>query len=109
MFPSEMAILVAITTDKHSSKQLLDRPSDVIGEYIGYLYNSLVNRGFIRGNRSRGFRLTPKGGETLKKFLLSEDTQARNTLRRLQQMNIEVGQKAKREIEKLENEASKII
>ena len=109
MFPSEMAILVAITTDKHSGKQLLDRPSDVIGEYIGYLYNSLVNRGFIRGNRSRGFRLTPKGGETLKKFLLSEDTQARNTLRRLQQMNIEVGQKAKREIEKLENEASKII
>ena len=108
MFPSEIAILVAIATNKHSGKQLLDRPTDVIGEYIGYLYNSLVSRGLIKGNGSRGFRLTPKGGETLKKFLHSKKTAARDTLQRLRQLNIDVSQEAEREIEKLKREAIEI-
>ena len=73
MFPSEIEILEAIATNKHSGKQLLDRPMDVIGEYIGYLFNSLLSRGYINGDRSRGFQLTPKGGETLKKFLHSKE------------------------------------
>ena len=79
MFPSEIAILVAIVTDKHSGKQLLNRPTDVIGEYIGYLYNSLVNRGLIKGNRSKGFRLTAKGGKTLKNFLHPKGGQSGET------------------------------
>ena len=108
MFPSEIAILVAIATNKHSGKQLLNRPMDVIGEYIGYLYNSLVSRGYIKGDRSRGFRLTPKGEETLKKFLHSKETKAKDTLQRLRQLNIEVSQEAERKIEKLKKEAIKM-
>ena len=42
MFPSEMVILMAIAVNKDTGKKLLTRPMDVTGEYIGYLYDSLV-------------------------------------------------------------------
>ncbi len=41
MFPSEMAILMAIAVTGNSDKKLLTRPMDVAGEYITNLYNSL--------------------------------------------------------------------
>lgn len=45
MFPSELAILMAIAVAGDSGKKLLTHPMDVTGECIGYLYGSLVRRG----------------------------------------------------------------
>ena len=68
MFPSEITILMAIDEAGGFSKTRLTRSMDVVGEYIGYLYDSLVSRGFIGGNKFTGYQLTPKGREALLKF-----------------------------------------
>ena len=93
MFPSEMVILMAIAVSKGAGKRLLTRPGDVAGEYIGYLYNSLVRRGYIKGGSLRGYRLTSMGKEALSEFLHENETRAKDTMRRLQQLGIECGQK----------------
>ena len=61
MFPSEMVILMDIAKNKDSRKQLVNRPMDIINEYISYLCDSLVRRGYIKGNRTKGYRLTSMG------------------------------------------------
>lgn len=55
MFPSEMAILMAIAVARDSDKKLLSRPMDVASECITYLYNMLVRRGDLKGNSLRGY------------------------------------------------------
>jgi hypothetical protein len=45
---------MAIAATGDSGKELLTRPMDVVGEYIGYLYDSLVNRGFLKRDGSTG-------------------------------------------------------
>ena len=61
MFPSEIVILTDIARNKDSGKQLINRPIDVINEYIYYLCDSLVRRGYIKGNRTKGYQLTSMG------------------------------------------------
>ncbi len=104
MFPSEMVILMAIAVARDSDKKLLNRPMDVIGEYITYLYNSLVRRGYLKGNSSRGYQLTLKGREALFEFLRKNETKVKDTVETLQQLGIEIGQG----IDKLEREAIKV-
>ena len=65
MFPTEMEILLDITKNKDSGKQLMSRPMDVVSEYICYLCDSLVRRGYIKGNKTKGYRLTSMGREIL--------------------------------------------
>ncbi len=105
MFPSEMVILMAIAVARNSDRDLLSRPMDVTGEYITYLYNSLVRRGYLKGNSSRGYQLTSKGRETLFEFLHENKTRVKDTLRTLNQLGIKVGQEQKQEIDKLGKEA----
>jgi predicted transcriptional regulator len=102
-FPSEMVILMAITVNKDAGKKLLNRPMDVTGEYIGFLYDSLVKRGYLRENSSRGYQLTTKGRETLFEFLHENKTRVKDTIKRLQQLGIDISQE--HEIDKLEKEA----
>jgi len=104
MFPSEMVILMAIATNKDAGKRLLTRPTDVMGEYIGYLYDSLVNRGYLRGNRSRGYQLTPTGRKALLEFLHKNETRAEHTIKKLHQLGIKNIQK----IDELQKEAIKV-
>jgi len=104
MFPSEMVILMAIAGSGDFGKTLLTRPMDVTGEYIGYLYGSLVTRGYLKGNRSRGYQLTSKGGEVLSEFLHRNKTRVKDTIRTLHQLGIEINQ----EIDKLEKEVIKL-
>ena len=104
MFPSQMVILMAVAVNKDAGKKLLMRPADVIGEYIGYLYDSLVNRGYLRGNRSRGYRLTSIGREALLAFLHKNETRVKDTKKRLQQLGI----KCTPDMDKLGKEAIKI-
>ena len=92
MFPSEMVILMAIAGSRDSGKRLLSRPMDVAGDYINYLYNSLVTRGYIRANSSEGYQLTPKGRQALFDFLRSNKTRVSDTMKTLQQLDIKISQ-----------------
>ena len=89
MFPGEMVILMAIAATGNSGKKFLTRPMDITGEYIGYLYDSLVRRGYLQGNRARGYQLTPSGRETLSGFLQANKTRVKDTLNTLQLLGIE--------------------
>ncbi len=104
MFPSEMVILIAIAGTRDHGRTLQTRPVDVTGEYIGYLYDSLVKRGYLVGNSSRGYQLTSKGRESLFKFLHENKTRVKDAIKTLQQMGIEISQ----DIDKLEMEVIQV-
>lgn len=104
MFLSEMVILKAIAVARDIGKELLVRPTDVIGDYIGYLYDSLVRRGYIKGNSSTAYQLTLKGRETLVEFLHQNRTRVKDTIKTLQQLGIEISQ----DIDKLGKEAMEV-
>ena len=103
MFPGEMVVLMAIAVTKDSGEEILIRPMDVASEYIAYLYNSLVRRGYLKGKGSRGYQLTSKGRRALFEFLHENETRVRGVIRTLQQLGIEIGgganKTAKRAIE----------
>ena len=90
MFPSEMAILMAIAITRDSGKKLLARPMDVVGEYVGYLCDSLVSRGYLRRDGSREYQLASKGREALVEFLYANKTRVKDAMKTLQQLGIEV-------------------
>ena len=104
MFPSEMVILMAIAANKEAGKQLRNRPMDIIGEYIGYLYDSLVSRGYLRRNRPRGYQLTSMGRGTLLEFLHENEAGAKDTIKSLQQLGI----KCTPDMDKLGKEAIEV-
>ena len=88
MFPSEMVILMAIAVTGDSGKKILARPMDVTGEYVGYLYDSLVKRGYLNGNKSRGYVLTLMGRETLFEFMRDNKNRAKEAVNALQKLSI---------------------
>ena len=108
MLPSEMIILMAIAVDKNSGKKLLNRPMDVTGEYIGYLYNSLVNRGYLKRHRSNRYQLTLLGRKTISEFLHKNKTRARDIVKRLQLLGIELSHTKERKIGKVEKDSIKV-
>ena len=104
IFPSEMVILMAIAGTRDFGKELLTRPMDVTGQYISCLYDSLVRRGYIKGNNSKGYQLTSEGREVLFEFLRRNKTRVKDTVRMLQKLGIEISQ----EVDKLEKEAIEV-
>ena len=103
MFPGEMVILMAIAGSGDSGKRLLSRPMDIASDYIRYLYNSLLKRGYITNNGSEGYQLTTKGRQTLFEFLRANKTRVWDTMKTLQQLDIEISQdKLQKEVIKTE-------
>ena len=92
MFSGEMAILMAIALTRDSGSKLLANPMDVTGRYIGYLYDSLVNRGYLKKNGSSKYQLTRKGKESLLEFLHKNRARFGNAVKTLQQLDIEISQ-----------------
>ena len=90
MFPGEAAMLMAIAVARDSGKKLLPRPMDVVGGYIGYLYDSLLSHGYLKRDSSREYQLTSKGREALVEFLNTSKTSVKDTLKTLQPLGIEV-------------------
>ena len=90
MLPSEIVILMAIAVNKNNGKKLLTRRMGITSEYIGYLYKSLINRGYLRGHRSTGYQLTLTGREAILGFLKKNKTRAKDVVKRLQLLGIEV-------------------
>jgi hypothetical protein len=83
---SEMEILLAIALNKGASKKLLNSSRDVISEYF---FNSLVRRGYIKGNRVMGYKLTTMGKTTLIKLLHEKESRAKTAIKQLKQLGIE--------------------
>ena len=103
MLPGEMVILMAIEVARSSSKKLLD-PAGVTGEYVTRLYDSLVERGYLKKNGFRGYQLTPQGRESLFEFLLENKTRAGEMIKALRQM----GLGAEEEIDRLTSEVLEV-
>ena len=104
MFPSEVAVLMAIVSTSDSGKKLLSRPMDVVGEYIGYLCDSLVKRGYLKKNGSEEYQVTQRGREVLFEFMYQNRIKIEEAIKTLQQLGIEINQK----LDKLEREKIKI-
>ena len=108
MLPSEMVILMAITINKSTGQKLLTSPMDITSEYIGYLYNSLVNRGYLKGHRSTGFQLTTIGRGAIHNFVKRNGSTAMDVVQRLRLLGIEISSEQEKKICKLEQEAVSI-
>lgn len=93
MFPSEMVILMAIAVTRDSGVKLRNQPMDIVGEYVGYLYDSLVRRGFFKWDKLQGYQLTTKGQKAVCQFLNENETRFQDTIDILRQMGIESSQK----------------
>lgn len=105
MLPSEMIILMATVVNTKTGNKLLTRQMDVTGEYIGYLYNSLVNRGYLKGHRTTGYQLTVIGREAVSDFIRKNRTRSRDVVKRLKMLGIEISPEQEQKIEKMEKEA----
>ena len=98
MLPSEMVILMAIAVNKNTGRQLLTRPSDVTGEYIGYLYHSLVKRGYLKMLSPANYQLTQLGRNIVCEFLNKNGTMAKDVIKRLQTVGIEISPKEEQKV-----------
>ena len=65
MFPSEIAILMAIEEAEELTTKQLTHVTDVTGVALRYLCNSLIRRGYLARNSSRGYRITARGKKAI--------------------------------------------
>jgi predicted transcriptional regulator len=100
MLPGEIIILIAIVESGELGKKLVNSPMDVTSEYIGYLYNSLVKRGFLTRDSSTGYQLTAKGRDALFEFLRENRTRVKDMIGSLQQLCIGISSQEIEEVEK---------
>jgi len=96
MFPSEMAVLMAIAAAGESIKGLPCRPTDVSGDYVAHLYSSLVRRGYLRGSTSRGHQLTAKGRTAVVELLRRNESRVSDLLETLRKLGIETSDGTKK-------------
>ncbi len=100
MLPGEIIILMAIVESGELGKKLVNSPMDVTSEYIGYLYNSLVKRGYLTGNSFTRYQVTAKGKDALFEFLRQNRTIVKDMIGSLQQLGIGISRQDIEEIEK---------
>jgi len=108
MLPSEMIILMATTVNTKTGNRLLTRPMDVTSEYIGYLYNSLVNRGYLKYRGPTNYQLTVIGREAITDFIRKNGTRSQDVVKRLKMLGIEISPKQEHKIEKMGKESIKV-
>jgi len=89
MLPSEMEIILAIALNRSVGKKLANSSMDVISEYFINVFNSLVRRGYLKGNRVKGYQLTPMGKTTLIRLLQENEARTQNALRRIKILGVD--------------------
>ncbi|MBN1176612.1 MAG: hypothetical protein JXA51_02920 [Dehalococcoidales bacterium] len=107
MLPSEMIILMATVVNPKTGNKLLTSTMDVTGEYIGYLYNSLVNRGYLKYHGPSRYQLTVIGREAISDFIRKNKTKSKDIIIRLKMLGIEISPEQEHKIEKLGKESIK--
>lgn len=108
MLPSEMIILMATVVNAKNGNRLLTRPMDITSEYIGYLYNSLVNRGYLKRRSPTGYQLTVIGREAILEFIRKNRTRTRDVITRLKALGIEISPEQEQKIIEIGKEAVRI-
>jgi DNA-binding MarR family transcriptional regulator len=103
MLPGEMVILMAISINKNTGRKLLAHSLDITNDYINYLFNSLVNQGFLKGHRTTGFRLTAIGREVIQSFIKEHGSKDLEVIERLRALDIEFGPEQRKEINQKAN------
>ena len=68
---------------------LTNSSMDVISEYFINVFNSLVSRGYLKGNRVKGYQVTPMGKTTLIRLLQENEARTQNALRKLTVLGID--------------------
>lgn len=107
MLPSELVILMAISINKRTGQKLLTNPLDVTSEYMSYLFNSLVNRGYLKGHRTTGFRLTTIGRDAVQTFIRKKGSKQMDIVERLRTVGINISPEQERKIFEVEKEGIK--
>ena len=98
-------VVVPVQPDGRFDAQVPSRVyAAVIVVGTGYLYDSLVNRGYIKATGSREYQLTSRGREALFEFLCKNKTGAKDTIKILQQLSIEINQ----QVDRLEKETAEV-
>ncbi len=69
MFPSEVAILMAVEQGEPVTARQLTHVTDVVGPALGYLFTSLIRRSYIEPSGSGVYRITLKGREVIAEAL----------------------------------------
>lgn len=102
-----MIILMATVVNTKKGNKLLTHPMDVTSEYIGYLYNSLVNRGYLKHRSSTVYQLTPTGREAVFDFMKKNKTRSKDISERLKMLGIDISPEQEHKIEKMGKESIK--
>jgi len=83
MFPSEVAILMAIGKGEELTTKQLTHVTDITGVYLRYLCNSLIKRGYLEWSNPKGYQITPKGKEAISGDHTRNETGAKDKIKTL--------------------------
>ncbi len=89
MFPGELLILTALAVTEDGKDKMLIRSTDVTGECVGLLCDSLATRGYLEGSTFEGFQLTPKGKEVMITFPRQNKSRVNDMINVLKRLGIE--------------------
>ena len=89
MFPSEMVVLMAIAATNKTNDKSDIHPDDTTGDYTSHLYESLIQRGFLRENGIHRYKLTTKGRGAVRDFMHDNKTKAKDIIKTLRELGIE--------------------
>lgn len=65
MTKNEIDILIKIANNKCAFRQLMNSRVAIVHPYFGYLMDSLLKRGYLKGSRESGYQLTLKSNKAI--------------------------------------------
>ena len=89
MFPSEMVVLMAMATTSKAYGKSNGRPAGTASDYTSHLYESLIQRGYLRETGIHKYKLTTKGRVVVRDFMHDNKTKVRDIIRILRELGIE--------------------
>ena len=89
MFPSEMVVLMAIATTSKAYSKSDGKPADTSSDYTSHLYESLIQRGYLRETGVHRYQLTVKGRVVVRDFLQDNKTKVPDIIKTLKELGIE--------------------
>ena len=94
MFPRELVILMAIAAARASQGQVYVT-TDTSDTYVGHLYYSLVQRGYLTADPSGDYRLTPMGKVAVRELLQRNENRGEDLVSVLERLRIEVDEETR--------------
>jgi len=89
MFPSEMVVLMAIATTSKAYGKSDGQAAETSNDYTSHLYESLIQRGYLRETGIHKYQLTTKGKVVVREFLHDNKTKVGDIISTLKELGIE--------------------